>query len=517
MGRKRGSRKHRKSRLAIEENCIISSWNSASINEDALSNSESCVTVNHFETDREPEGFSDWSNWRTCWNKLKLTPSPFQMHVWSMWKEHALQILGPTGSGKTVAYGLPLLQEKVSLVLVPTRELCRQVQQECQKMSLPHHTILAWYGGTVDKKTQFSEFQQQHGSASIIVATPGRMWDILQSFPNEIELSVLVLDEADRLALNSELSDQVHNIAKALKPTKVVLCSATQGTNSREIWRQWMESTFEVVPNVTVVQVRSTRKAIDGESQSDGTTDENDLPKRSIQGTEIWSQIPTRVTQIVHVCAQHKKAPKLIKTLSKVSGPGLVFFAKIATLQYISQLLTKSTKLKVMEYHSRLTQRERERPLQGIVLTTDLCARGIHWEDAKFVVNYDFPGNLETYIHRCGRVGRKSDGTVYSFFTRNLHKLSPDLVRLLESTNQWIDPNLQQLADESPTLESEPSKKKLKTKHSDKPKGKALDTILDDEEMAFAALAGDRIVLKRASHISDASSSSSDESSIEGK
>lgn len=497
----------------IQEQCAVSSWNSENeTNEGTSSSPESCVTISHFETDQEPDGFSNWSAWRTCWKQLGLTPSSFQLHVWSLWREPGLQILAPTGSGKTVAYGLPLLQTNLSLVLVPTRELCRQVQHECQKMSQSHHSILAWYGGSVDKRSQFTEFQQRRGSSSIIVATPGRMWDILQSFPHEMKLSVLVLDEADRLALNAELSEQVHNIAKTLKPTKVVLCSATQGTNSREVWTQWMESAFEVVPDVSVVQIRSTRKAPKIESE-DNNTDEIDPPKRRLEGTEIWSQIPTRVTQIVHVCAQHKKAPKLIKTLSKVSGPGLVFFAKIATLQYISQLLNKSTNLKVMEYHSRLTQREREKPLQGIVLTTDLCARGIHWEEAKFVVNYDFPGNLETYIHRCGRVGRKSDGTVYSFLTRNLQKLSPDLVRLLESTNQWIDPNLQELADESQTPENEPSKKKQKTKHPSK--GKALDALLDDEEMAFAALAGDRIVLKRASHVSDASSSSSDESSVE--
>ncbi len=510
MSRRRGSRKNRKAKVLIEEYCVVSSWNSGGENEGKAQ--EPSVALHHFETNEEPHGIPYWSAWRDCWKQLGWSPSLFQLHVWSSWKESAIQIVAPTGSGKTVAYGLPLLQTKLSVVLVPTRELCRQVQQECQRMARSHHSIMAWYGGTVDKKSQFTAFKQRRGSSTIIVATPGRMWDMLQSFPDsEFDLSVLVLDEADRLALNAELSEQVHNIAKALKPTKVILCSATQSSNSREVWTQWMEPAFGVVPNVTAVQVVSNRKAPTSESQH--LEDETDQPnKRRLEGTEIWSQIPTRVTQIVHVCAQHKKPPKLIKTLSKVSGPGLVFFAKISTLQYISQLLNKSTELKVMEYHSRLTQREREKPLQGIVLTTDLCARGIHWEEAKFVVNYDFPGNLETYIHRCGRVGRKSDGTVYSFFTRNFQKLAPDLVRLLESTNQWIDPNLQQLSDESQEGVHEPMKKKQKTKQQDKPKGKDLDQLLDDEEKAFAALAGDRIVLKRASHVSDASSSS-DESS----
>jgi ATP-dependent RNA helicase DDX5/DBP2 len=511
MGKRRGSRKNRRSKVQIEEQCVVSSWNTGGENEGVAS--EPLVALHHFETNDEPEGFSHWSAWRDCWKQLGWSPSLFQLHIWSSWKESAIQIVAPTGSGKTVAYGLPLLQTKLSVVLVPTRELCRQVQQECQRMAHSHHSIKAWYGGTVDKKSQFTEFKHRRGSSAIIVATPGRMWDILQSFPDsEFDLSVLVLDEADRLALNAELSEQVHNIAKALKPTKVILCSATQGSNSRDVWTQWMESAFGRVPNVTVVQVVSTRKGPTTDLQQ--VEDEADQPKkRRLEGTEIWSQIPSRVTQVVHVCAHHKKPPKLIKTLSKVSGPGLIFFAKITTLQYISALLKRSSQLKVMEYHSRLTQREREKPLQGIVLTTDLCARGIHWEEAKFVVNYDFPGNLETYIHRCGRVGRKSDGTVYSFFTRNFQKLAPDLVRLLESTNQWVDPNLQQLADESQEKEHEPPEKKQKSKQPDKPKGKDLDQLLDDEEKAFAALAGDRIVLKRASHVSDASSSSSDEDS----
>jgi ATP-dependent RNA helicase DDX5/DBP2 len=90
--------------------------------------------------------------------------------------------------------------------------------------------------------------------------------------------------------------------------------------------------------------------------------------------------------------------------------------------------------------------------LQGKIPTliaTDVAARGIHIKRLQYVVNYDFPGNLEQYCHRIGRTGRDIKGSAFSLLTRNMHRIAPSLVTLLEATEQPIHPHLRQLALDS--------------------------------------------------------------------
>ena len=80
---------------------------------------------------------------------------------------------------------------------------------------------------------------------------------------------------------------------------------------------------------------------------------------------------------------------------------------------------------------------------------TDVAGRGIHIKRLKYVINYDFPSNLERYCHRVGRTGRQGEeGTAYSFFTRNLAPMAMDLIKLLESCSQTVEPNLRLLHEE---------------------------------------------------------------------
>jgi superfamily II DNA/RNA helicase len=174
-------------------------------------------------------------------------------------------------------------------------------------------------------------------------------------------------------------------------------------------------------------------------------------------------------------------------------------------------------------------------------LATDIAARGVHVSNISFVVNYDFPGNMEQYVHRCGRAGRnghsavssadsKLPPVVYSFFTRNLVSLAPDLVGLLQASNAWVDPNLQALANESGTKSKtrnvvsktnssavttgSPEQKDASAGIEENQQEECVDkgdTFADEEEDEFSELTGKRIALKRASHVSDASSDSSDD------
>jgi superfamily II DNA/RNA helicase len=579
--------------------------------------------------------------------------------------------ISPTGSGKTFAYGLPLLVQAniginhrgggggnggvTGLVLVPTRELARQVQvalQTAQRGGVGGTTttaaaaqrcnasvsVVAWYGGgSATSQQQALELGAlcQEGHAVIVTATPGRLGDVLSGgngahgttsptttvslFQN---LQTIVLDEADRLALHQDLCEQTLAILQLLDPmetsdlashsngTRVkVLCSATWPERATDIWQTWLHHGKEpcLVIQVDTLSVstasrdrsrsddnasalpidtndQSPQSLLEQESMLD-STDTTLSPRTSHDALDttrnepvssggggkdlLLARIPSHLTQVLHVCAQHKKPKKLLATLEQIrrrdqgqrhASRGIVFCAQIKTAQYLATFLAREAQgmrggggghsndsaqfyARVACFHSHLNQATRERTLQdfvagkiAILLATDIAARGIHVDNIQFVINYDFPSNLENYVHRCGRAGRGGSlstttttnteptrGTVYSFFTRNLAPLVPDLIALLEANNQWVDPNLVLLLPSGATRHSNKSlarsnkdstSKDPESRDDDKPdvidEGNHGDEEDDDNTM-FKDLSAQRIVLKRALNVSDASSSSDDD------
>jgi superfamily II DNA/RNA helicase len=602
--------------------------------------------------------------------------------------------ISPAGSGKTYAYGLPLLVQAVGqvrslsgtgggssssgnsgvtgLVLVPTRELARQVQvalQTAQRSSdvwgnvvttakrsngssatettsWKHGvSIVAWYGGgsatSRQQAHELSTLCNQQRQAVIVTATPGRLGDVLNGggsggahghtattialFRN---LQTIVLDEADRLALHQDLCEQTRAILQLLDPmveandlvskshgvTRVkVLCSATWPERATSIWQTWLHHGKEpcLVIQVDTLSVSTTSQ---GRNRSDGTAsalpiDTSDQSPQPLleqepmldnidtrvasssqpshdapavtrnehgggiggEGKEsLLARIPSHLTQVVHVCAQHKIPKKFLATLEQIrmrdqgqrhASRGIVFCAQIKTAQYLATFLAREAQgmrsgggnndsaqfyARVACFHSHLNQATRERTLHdfvagkiAILLATDIAARGIHVDNIQFVINYDFPSNLENYVHRCGRAGRGGSlsistanseaatrGTVYSFFTRNLAPLAPDLMALLEANNQWIDPNLVLLLPSAATSHTNKSKDRSNTVRTSKyPQSRdaSKEDIIDDDNQCdeddeddedntmFKDLSAQRIVLKRALNVSDASSSSDDD------
>lgn len=249
---------------------------------------------------------------------------------------------------------------------------------------------------------------------------------------------------------------------------------------------------------------------------------------------------------IGHLCANHKKPKKLILTLSRLyKNPAniksngrftannrlcIVFFAQIKTLKYTCKLLQKEG-IRCIELYGSLHQTEREKRLQDfragkvpILLATDVAARGIHINNVHYVVNYDFPGSLDQYVHRCGRAGRKqllsgedvssNPPIVYSFFTREFAAMADSLIELLRSCNATIDPNLLALSSNK-NQDAAKSTKKRKRKpatKSDEPGNKDDDDDAEDKDDSdkdeFPFLG--KSVLKRASHVSDPESSDSE-------
>ena len=362
--------------------------------------------------------------------------------------------------------------------------------------------------------------------------------------------------------MQADLCQQVERVLDIITNTvnttnntqQLCLCSATLAANARIKWMEWSQRMKQrrgcVVVQVGHMRSMPSRQVVSTESGNDAETETHQTDKAQTlpnmsqtqkATTSTFSRIPSNLTQVLHVCAEHKKARKLIVTLQKIRsetnnkpGLGIIFFNQIKTLQFAGNLLQKN-QIPCLELHSQLHQSKRQGVIQTfasgripLLLATDVAARGVHIDHVRTVINYDFPSNLEQYIHRCGRAARSNNnaepGTVYSFFTRNMAVMACDLVELLRATNQQVDPNLQALADETahktkkrradnkrPKLEVGAKKDQQDSKNDG---AQDDDGAYSDGENSFSLAhiehPATRIVLKRAGNISDASSDSED-------
>mmetsp|Transcript_23996 Transcript_23996/g.66495 ORF Transcript_23996/g.66495 Transcript_23996/m.66495 type:complete len:653 (-) Transcript_23996:199-2157(-) len=511
-----------------------------------------------------------------------------------------LMAIATTGSGKTLSYSIPmvdscaLVKGKKSrryvhgLVLVPTRELALQVFKTLQivtktanKLSGKSDKImaLAIYGG-INREEQIDSLGKN--SQFIVAATPLRLIDLLgigsndsngkESVPNESiqrlfeSTRYLVIDEADQMATKSDMSQQVDLIInflreKSSKLEKECLFSATLPRRAIGKCNDWIHQPRATI-KVDTVTVGADDSAKGSADVVPSCSEEKDKKAADRRGPLDLSIIPAHITQTLHVCANHKKPKKLMTTIDKVRkaekeggnkrsrGLLIIFFGRIKTLQYVHGLLQKD-KIQGVALHSQMNQKKRESQLNlfrsgkcPILLATDVAARGIHIKNVEYIINYDFPGSLEQYVHRCGRAGRStvsgragddkkeksSNATVYSFFNRELAPMAKDVLELLRSCNAWVDPNLIALLPEDAKQDTGDSKRKRRKRGKNaNDEGEALDAkssaakkkkpdvddsnIMDDSEDEFAHLAPNRIVLKRASHVPD--SDSEDESDSE--
>eukprot|EP00434_Breviolum_minutum_P032200 symbB.v1.2.028479.t1/scaffold3024.1/size65071/1 len=201
--------------------------------------------------------------------------------------------------------------------------------------------------------------------------------------------------------------------------------------------------------------------------------------------------VSRNITQLVHVCAQHKKNKKLVRFLDKIRQKEkdegvrqrslvLIFCNKIQTLKSVAGFLRKQNH-HCEALHSGIPQAKRENALNmfkagqlQVLVATDVAARGLHVKHLRYVVNYDFPSNLEF-------------GTAYSFFTRNLAPLSRDLIQLLERSSQEVDPNLHALA-EGKTTTHEPGEQGDASAEEDSPQLGGFSE--DPEELPLAPSSG---------------------------
>jgi ATP-dependent RNA helicase DeaD len=312
------------------------------------------------------------------------TPTPIQQKVIPLLLTTPTDIIGlaQTGTGKTAAFGLPLLhhadvheQSIQCLVLSPTRELCMQIQTEMHKYGAHMRGlhITAVYGGV----SIGGQIRDLKASPQIVVATPGRLIDLMERKAIDLsEVEYVVLDEADEM-LNMGFREDIDLILKNTPAREYTwLFSATMSNEVRGIAKKFMKPWQEI----SVGAANVTNENIDHQYYVTNNHNRFETLQRLLDFTPgIYGIIFTRTKQDAQDVAE-----KLMRQGYHVSP--------------LHGDMDQKMRSKVME-------RFKNRSLQAIV-ATDVAARGIDVNDISHVINYELPDDPEVYTHRSGRTAR---------------------------------------------------------------------------------------------------------------
>ncbi len=286
-----------------------------------------------------------------------------------------------TGSGKTAAFALPILQklqlqrrQLQALVLCPTRELCAQVAGEIRRLGrrLPGLQVLVLAGGQ-PIRPQMNALEK---GAHVAVGTPGRVLDLLQRSALETkQLVTVVLDEADRM-LDMGFREDMERILGATPPARqTVLFSAT------------------FPPDIEAMSRR--------------------FQKEPVRVTVVETEAAPDIQQLCYVCEPEEKTALLLRILRQYQpGSAIVFCNQKATVVELTRALVAAG-VSAEGLQGDLEQSERDRVMARfrnlsirILIATDVAGRGIDVEALDAVINYDLPFQPEPYVHRIGRTGR---------------------------------------------------------------------------------------------------------------
>ncbi len=325
-------------------------------------------------------------------NKFKfIHPTPIQEKAIPIGLEGKdLVGIAQTGTGKTLAFGIPMIQRALQsngmgLVVLPTRELALQVNESLRLVgdSLGIKTALIIGGASMGH--QISEIRRK---PNIIIGTPGRIIDHLnQRILSLADVKMLVLDEADRM-LDMGFAPQLKQILQHVPAERqTLLFSATMPPEIMKIARNFMKLPvqIEIVPSGTAA---------------------------------------TNVTHEVFIVPREQKISLLLKLINDYRGSILVFMRTKYSVKRVVHYLRNSGHI-VGELHSNRSPNQRRDALEGfkngryrILVATDIAARGIDVTNIELVINYDLPAQPEDYVHRIGRTGRAgASGHAISFAT----------------------------------------------------------------------------------------------------
>ncbi|TSC51801.1 MAG: ATP-dependent RNA helicase [Parcubacteria group bacterium LiPW_41] len=318
-----------------------------------------------------------------------ITPTPIQEQaIASLLQGKDVMGIAQTGTGKTLAFGIPLIQNAIqkkgtSLVIAPTRELALQIDEAISAIGKPLgiKTAVLIGGEPIGK-----QIRQLSRNPNIIIGTPGRIVDHTEQRTVSLQhVKILVLDEADRM-LDMGFAPQLKRIHALLpKERQTMLFSATMPESIVSIARMYLSLPIRV------------------EVAPQGSTAKD-------------------VTQEVFFVPHEDKPRLLEKVLQEYQGSVLVFARTKHGARKIA-LMVRGFGNPATEIHSNRSLNQRKEALQGfkngtyrVLVATDIAARGIDVKNIELVINYDLPENAEDYVHRIGRTGRAGEvGRAISF------------------------------------------------------------------------------------------------------
>ncbi len=325
--------------------------------------------------------------------------------------------LAQTGTGKTAAYGIPVLQktdatshDTQALILSPTRELCLQIADDLTSFAkyIPSLHIIPVYGGA-SIVTQMNELR--HG-AQIIVATPGRLIDLMER--GRVDLSHLknvVLDEADEM-LNMGFSESINTIFEHVPEDRnTLLFSATMSREIEAIAKNYLHDYKEIVVG----------------SRNEGAENVN------------------HIYYLVNAKDKYLALKRIVDFYPRIYA--IIFCrTKLETQEVADKLIRDGYNAEAL--HGDLSQQQRDLTMQKfrkhltqLLVATDVAARGLDVDDLTHVINYGLPDDIENYTHRSGRTGRagKKGTSISIIHTREKYK-----VRNIEKTigKEFVDGTL---------------------------------------------------------------------------
>ena len=351
---------------------------------------------------------------------------------------HDLMGIAQTGTGKTAAYLLPVLdelshgnypQDSVNcIIMAPTRELAQQIDQQVEGFGyyLDGVSSVAVYGGNDGIRFE----QERKGlelGADIIIATPGRLISHLNGGHIDLKkVSFFILDEADRM-LDMGFYDDIMKIASYLSEERqTIMFSATMPENIQKLAQNILHNPVEVKIAVS-------------------------KPAEKIQ-------------QTAYVCHDGMK-DKIVETiLSDKTLDRVILFASSKMKVKELNIMLKRKGFNVGAMHSDLVQREREEIMLAfknrrisILIATDIVSRGIDIDDIQMVINYDVPRDPEDYVHRIGRTARANrDGQAITLVTPKDWQHLIKIERLIEK--EIPKPDLPEGCGEKPEISKNASK-----------------------------------------------------------
>ena len=308
----------------------------------------------------------------------------------------------------------------IVLILAPTRELAQQVDEVasdfCPRINCRHCCL---FGGS-GRGPQIAELRR---SPALVVATPGRLIDFMtQEIVTMERVNFLVLDEADRM-LDMGFEPQIRQIIEKIRTDRqTIMFSATWPKEIRKL-----ASDFLVDPIHMVIG-------------------SNELTTNSA------------IKQVIEKVEEYEKLSKVLEYLQGKTDKKVIIFTKTkrSADQLADNLYAKG--MKAMSIHGDKPQTERDYVLSkfktaktGVLVATDVAARGLDVSDIDIVINYDFPGDIESYIHRIGRTARgNKEGIAITYFTDENKNMSRKLYKVLVQAKQEVPQWLEEIYKSTP-------------------------------------------------------------------